>query len=315
MPDPTRQSVSATEASVLLGASPYSTRWMLYRRFAHGEEVANKEHNRMDWGKRMQPLLLVAAAEDLRFEVIPNTDVDGVAEVYVRNGNLGCTRDATIICPDRGPGALETKACFDYQVWMKDWGGGKRPPRHAEIQLQVQMLVGDGDESFKWGVIGAWCGGEMSYFERKPIPALWELLRKEAAQFLDDVKRGNEPAPIGTPVELPLLAEVFPFQEGATADYRESVDGVPIAEIVRLWAWHSGERLGHERAEKESKAKIAAVMKGAELLLLPQGINVKAKQVKRKGYTVKESSYLTYDPYVPDEISTRPEVMDADLAI
>jgi hypothetical protein len=39
MPDRERLTVSATEASALFDASPYVTRWMLYRRFALGEEV------------------------------------------------------------------------------------------------------------------------------------------------------------------------------------------------------------------------------------------------------------------------------------
>jgi hypothetical protein len=205
MPDPTRQTISATEAPALFNASPYVTRWMLHRRFAHGDEIHSPEHNRMDWGKRLQPLLLAAAAEDLRLEVKPNA-----SDVYVRNARLGCTRDAEIICPDRGPGALETKCVFDSGVWMREWAGGKTPPRHHEIQLQVQMYVGDGERPFQWGVLAAWIGGEMHYFEREPILELWDEIDKEARQFFADVQAGTEPDPFGAPIESALLAKVFP---------------------------------------------------------------------------------------------------------
>ena len=103
------------------------------------------------------------AAEDLKLEVRPNAD-----DTYHRRGLLGCTRDATIICPDRGPGALETKCIFDYRTWMADWGGGAFVPKPHEIQLQQQLLVGDGDDGFAaegspydWGVIAAWVAGAM----------------------------------------------------------------------------------------------------------------------------------------------------------
>src|SRR5215469_3216944 len=150
MPDPTKQTLSATQTPALFGVSPYLTRWMLLRHFIHGDPIDSPAHNRMNWGKKLQPLVLEQAAAELRLEVRPNA-----GDVYVRRGLLGCTRDAEIFCPDRGPGALETKCVFDYATWMEDWNAGKDPPRHVEIQLQQQMAVGDGDVSYKWGVIAA----------------------------------------------------------------------------------------------------------------------------------------------------------------
>src|SRR5882724_10027041 len=178
MPDPTKATISATEASGLFNVSPYVTRWMLWQSFAKGVDIDATEDSRMSWGKKLQPLIIQQAADDLKFEVVPNAD-----DTYHRRGLLGCTRDATIICPDRGPGALETKCVFDYRTWMADWAGGKSPPRTHEIQVQQQMLVGDpsGDEAnnfgmYKWGVIAAWVAGEVHYFERKPIYDLWDRL-------------------------------------------------------------------------------------------------------------------------------------------
>jgi hypothetical protein len=148
--------ISATEAPALFNVSPYVTRWMLYKKFADGVDIDGAEDARMSWGKKLQPLIVAQAAEELRLEVRSNAE-----DVYHRRGLLGCTRDAEIICPDRGRGALETKCVFDYGVWMRDWAGGKMVPRTHEIQLQQQMLVGDAEHGevgehgpqYDWGVI------------------------------------------------------------------------------------------------------------------------------------------------------------------
>jgi hypothetical protein len=156
----------------------------------------------------MEPLLLEQAAADLRLEVKTNRQPDG-SQIYLRRGLLGCSRDADIYDPQRGPGALETKCCFDYKILMQEWDGGKTPPRQHEIQLQQQMYVGDGEKPFEWGTIALWCGGDMTYFHRKPMPDLWAKFEQEPKEFFADVRAGREPEPFGSPIEVPLLKQMF----------------------------------------------------------------------------------------------------------
>jgi len=296
MPDPTRATLSATQTPALFGASPYLTRWMLLRHFIHGDPIDGPEHNRMDWGKRMQPLLLAQAAEDLHLEVRPNAD-----NTYVRRGLLGCTRDAEIICPDRGPGSLETKCVFSYDVWMQAWNSGKSLPKQNEIQLQQQMMVGDGKQAHGWGVIAVWLCGEMKYFERKPIPELWEAIELEAEKFFGDVEAKREGEPFGDPVEAPLLAKVFPLKVGTLVDFRTHPQARELAEQVRLMDYHASERKAHAKGEDGIKAKIKAMMGDAEEAAFLYGIKVRAKQVSRASYTVKPTTFTTLDAYVPDD--------------
>src|SRR5712691_5672649 len=206
MPDPNKTTISATESPALLGASPHLTRWMLWQKFANGIEPKREESSRMEWGKAMQPLIIKRVAQERKLEVFPN------GETYVRRGLLGCTRDATIISPDHGPGALEIKCVFDYEQWGRKWKGGAEVPREIEIQLQQQMYVGTGgtqksDGSFKWGLIVVWVCADLYYFERVPIDALWGRLEDESEQFFESVKRKDEPDPFGAAVELPLLMQ------------------------------------------------------------------------------------------------------------
>jgi len=273
MPDPLKQSVSATESPGLFNVSPYVTRWMLYKAFADGMDLSINEDARMSWGKKLQPLIIEQAAEELHLEVHPNAD-----DSYVRRGLLGCTRDATIICPDRGPGALETKCVFDYRTWMQDWNGGKQPPRMHEIQLQQQMFVGDGETPYQWGVIAAWVAGEVHYFERKPIKDLWQKLYAGAERFFRDVKEKNEPEPFGSPVELPWLAQMFPTIKGNTVDLTADPQGEFYAEVARAYKAAREQQSAGERMCEPLRAKVLAFAKDADEVLLPGAISVRLVQ-------------------------------------
>lgn len=305
MPDPTKQTLSATQTPALFGASPYLTRWMLLRHFIHGDPIDSPEHNRMDWGKRMQPLLLAQAAEDLHVEVHPNA-----GDTYVRRGLLGCTRDADIYCPDRGHGVLETKVVFDYAVWMRDWNGGKAPPKHVEIQTQQQMMVGDGDggETYTWGVIGVWVCGEMKYFERKPLDELWHAINDEALKFFDDVRLRREGEPFGEAVEHPLLNRVFIPTVGSVVDLTEHPKAAEFASKAQLLNYHREQRAAHDKSEKALKALFKATLGNAEEAVLLHGIKVRQKQINKVAYSVKASSYSQLDVDIPESPSAAPPV-------
>jgi hypothetical protein len=277
MPDPKKQTISATEMSGLLGVSPYVTKWMLFQRFANGVEAPSPDHNRLDWGTKMEPPLLEQAAADLHLEVSTNRQADG-SQIYMRRGLLGCSRDADIYDPQRGPGALETKCCFDYKILMQEWDGGKTPPRMHEIQLQQQMYVGDGEKPYEWGVIALWCGGDMTYFQRKPMPDLWEKFEQEAKQFFDDVIAGREPDPFGSPVEMPLLKQLFTRQTGEIISAVEKLgetEATKLAQRVADADYQRVVRLAAEKVEEKVKAELLGLLKEADEIELPQGIRVK----------------------------------------
>ena len=151
MPDPTKKTISATESPALFNrVSPYVTLWMLWQKFARGMDLDSPADARMTWGKKLQPLIIDQAAEDLKFEVIPNAD-----DSYHRRGLLGCTRDATIICPDRGPGRARNQVRVRLPHLHGGLGGRQgraqalRNPAHSQ-----QMAVGDGEKALRMGRFG-----------------------------------------------------------------------------------------------------------------------------------------------------------------
>jgi len=312
MPDPTLQTISATESPALFNVSPYVTKWMLFQKFCYGMDIEKEADNRMEWGKLFQAPLLRKAADDLKLEVIPNE-----TDIYVRGAGpysqLGCTRDATIISPGEGPGALEIKMVFDYATWKREWDNG--PPRHIEIQTQQQMAVGADGKPFNWGIIGVFNCGEMTYFRREPVPRLWDALRDESQSFFADVLRKKEPEPFGSPVELPLLSEIYPTVKRMVRNFAEIMgekELIDWSEKLRMCEWHSKERLGHERAEKKLKAEILGLMQDAAEGLFAHGIKANVNQVERAGYTVKPTTYKTLSLYVPDNLPEGYEIGDLD---
>lgn len=294
MPDPTKKTISATEMAGLLGVSPYLTKWMLYQKFAKGIEPANPAHNRMDWGLKLEPLILEQAAEDLHLEVRTNRQPDG-SQIYMRRGLLGCSRDADIYDPQAGPGACEAKACFDYRTLMQEWDGGKTPPRHVEIQLQVQLYVGDGVTPYGWGTVPLWCGAEMTYFHRKPMPDLWAKFEEEAKAFFDDVAAGREPEPFGSPVEMPLLKQIFDKPSGEiikAIDIMSELEATRLAQRVVDADYQRVQRLAAEKVEENCKAELLAILKDADEIELPQGIRV-TRQVQTRNNKAKLASITT----------------------
>jgi hypothetical protein len=255
---------------------------------------------RMEWGNKLQPLILDQVAKEQKLEVIPN-DRDN----YIRRGLLGCTRDATIICPDRGPGALEIKCVFDYTQWATKWDGGKNIPREYEIQLQQQMMIGDGDElederlSYEWGIIAVWVCADLYYFERKPIHDLWDRLDLEASSFMCQVNGTIDPPdPFGHPIEIPWLSQLLPVQKSTTLDLSREYHHVKTSELVSMYKHLKDTESGSKSAAEPLRAKMLALAGTYSNVLLPCGVNYKITQ---SGNSKRINVYIPENPLPPPE--------------
>jgi hypothetical protein len=277
---------------------------MLYQKFANGADLEKEGATRMDWGTKMQPIILDQVAQERGLEVVPNHG-------YVRRGLLGCTRDATIIAPGVGPGALEIKCVFDYKVWATKWGGGAFVPREIEIQLQQQMYVGTAESepfpgvAYNWGLIVVWVCADLYYFERKPLPEFWTDLERRAIRFFSDVKSKREPDPFGASVEMPLLARLFQTEPDKVLDLSADPDHVATSEKVSLYADLKSLAAGHAAAAEKSRVELLALAKDAERVLLPCGVSYRVKKAG-KGRTI--------DPYIPEVPLTPPTPSEPLLA-
>ena len=291
MPNPIKKTISATESPALFNASPYVTRWMLWQKFANGIDIEKVSTSRMDWGKKIQPLIIEQVAEERKLEIIPNTDT------YVRRGLLGCTRDGTIIDPQRGPGALEIKCVFDYNVWATKWKGGQQVQREVEIQLQQQMLVGDGSDrvgwsgSYQWGLICVWVCADLYYFERSPVTDLWSKLETEATKFFISVETRIEPDPFGVILELPFITKMFPTVPDKIIDLSNDPDHVKTTNDLSMYAHLKSESSGAAVGAEDLRVKLLVIARDAEQVRLPCGASYRVRK-SGKGKTIV--------PYIPD---------------
>lgn len=304
MPDPEKRTVSASEASALVSCNPYLTYWMLYHKFRGNYSPPEESDDpRMNWGKKLQPLITEQVAIERKLEVIPNG-----SDVYYRRARLGATRDATIIDPQRGPGALEIKCVFDYNVWMTKWSGGKFVPKNYEVQLQTQMFVGDGEEQnphpYEWGLIAVWVCADLYYFERKPIDDLWRTLDEKSYEFFRRVADGAEPDPFGAPVETPLMNRLFVPVKEKVLDLSNDVAHISTATEVRDYKKFEDDWRFNEAAAGELKAKLMALARDNETVLLPHGINYR---IRRSG---KGRVIVPYIPEVLKPAPAAPEIPD-----
>lgn len=293
MPDPERKSVSASQIAALWNASPWATRWMLWQQFANGVVMEEPESSRMKWGKLIEPLVIGEVMQQWQLEVTHN-----LGNTYYRRGLVGATRDATIIAPGKGEGAVEVKCVFDYPTWMNDWQGGRTVPRHVELQLQTQMYVGDGKRPFQWGLIAVWvcAGAELHYYEREPIIKLWTQIELESKRFFASVEGGEEPDPYGAEVELPWLTSLYQTAEGETLDLSDKYEHVKTAEDLRTYEIFKDQRASSERVTKEYRAKFLALAKSAREVILPCGFRYRVQ---------KSGGGKTVVPFIP-EVPTAP---------
>lgn len=300
MPDPTGKTISSSELPAILGCSPWSTRWLVAQRFL-GQELPDRSSNFMDWGVQLQPLILAQAGRDLAIEVDAN-----VEDAYIQRGMFGYTADGWSHKPDVGRGVIECKCVFNFRSWMSKeddgWDGGKKLPRYVEIQTQEQMMVGDGEKPFEWGIVAAWHDAELHYFNLTPNLDAWAAFSVAGVAFLDDIAAGNPGEPFGDPSELPMIQRLFAPQPGKVLDLRNDPRGNAVAHQVTQFEWHKREQRGHEKGVEAAKGALLALILDNEELLLPFGITVKSKRVQRKGFTVQPTEYNRLTARVPDEL-------------
>ena len=299
MPDPDDKTISSSELPAILGCSPWSTRWIVAQRFL-GNRLPDRSSNFMDWGVEMQPLILKNTARELAIEIDANDDL------YIRRGMFGYTADGWSNKPDVGRGVIEAKAIFNFQNWMSKgddgWDGGKKMPKYVEIQTQVQMMCGDGERPFQWGLVAAWHDAELHYFNLTPNLEAWAAFERVGAAFLDDVLAGNPGDPFGDPSEMPLIQQLFKTVPGSILDLRNDPRGNSIAHQVTQFEYHRREHAIHEKGLKACRNALLAMIKDNEQMVLPFSITVKARRVHRKGYQVEPTDYTILTAGVPDDL-------------
>jgi predicted phage-related endonuclease len=246
MPDPAKQSISASQAAALFDRHPYYTKWMLWQHFRRGLSIEAEAEERIAWGRLLQDDILTAVAIEYRLDVVPNH-----GDEYIRDGLLGATIDAHMIAPEKGEIVVEAKN-IDWLRWRDTWSETAAAP-HVEIQLQTQMRV----RKAQHGLIAALVGGnDLRFYERERNSDLWELLEQETRLFFESLKTDREPDPLGSPLELPMLARLYP--ETVPTKTLQDLEDEDLAETIRQFNWARNQESFAKKFKEQMQAKLLA---------------------------------------------------------
>lgn len=186
-----KKNINSTEVAALLGMSNYKTKLRLWMEKAGKIESDFEETAPTVWGKRLQTAIGQGISEDNGWQCF---DLQGY---YLEDleSRLGASMDFRVICPEKGPGLLETKSTgfFDEEAgWFKD-----RAPMDYEFQIQSQVNLAIADkQAIGWGCIGALEGRKTTrLYHRAPDTALFDMIREEVNKFWHSVKIDEAPAP------------------------------------------------------------------------------------------------------------------------
>lgn len=261
--------VGAAEVATLFDASPYQTRFQLWHQKRGSIAVDDLSDNeRVLWGSALEPVIVAEACR--RYGYQPEA-----TPAHLDNGNgLGGHPDRFVICPERGPGILETKT-VDWLV-CKKWGD--EPP--LNYLLQTQSYIGLSRRT--WGEVVVLVGGnELRRFPYDFRPAIYAEIESRVAEFWRTVRDNVEP-PVDYARDHDALIEAIGLPDGSLVDLRQSDDAAEIA--AEFLAAKQAGKEAEVRAEI-AKCKLIEKIGAAETALL-DGFRISANQTKGSAGTL-----------------------------
>lgn len=306
MPDISKQTVSASQMPALFNRSPYATRFMLHHHFVGDFDMEVAEDERMSAGKRLEPVILKWAADELRCEVLPHDQAQ-----YLRAPSIpvGCTPDGYVFDPQRGLGFIECKN-IDWFRWKDTWDE-RSAADHVELQMQTQLMVPHPEHGApKWGCIAALVGGnDLKLYERQPIAEVHAGIAEETVRFLADVKAKNEPGVLGAAIEIPALVAVYPKADPEKVLREEDFnlhEGVRVARLIEAYEFAKDRESFSKKESEDLKAKLLAVAGDAAAIMIHgRYLNITKSQIAGRTQTVK--------PYTMTRMTASIQNLAADL--
>lgn len=216
--------VGASEVAALFGQSPWLTHFELWHRkngtiatpdFNGTKDDGRPENERVDWGIRLEPVIVGAACARYGYE---RADTP----LRLDNGKgMGGHPDQIAICPKRGRGVLEVKTAD----WLVAKGWGDEPPLHYLLQSQAyQGLAG-----VEWGDVIVLVGGnELRRYQYEFRPIIYADMQARVAEFWASVRTGKPPKPDYTR-DGETIAELNGLGDGGTIDLRTWNRGTELA--------------------------------------------------------------------------------------
>ncbi len=269
-----RTGIGASEIAIPLGVNRWGSEIRLYAEKIGEIEPDDKESERMEWGRRLEPVIITAFAERTGLQITP-------CGLLIRSKEhpwAGATLDAVLKPQPNEPDIpVEVKNSSSYNA--EEWSEG--PPDHYMAQIQHQMLV----TGAPFAYIVCLLGGNKMVWAKVDRDETWiNRIIYHGERFWKLVVDRTPPAPDGSEDSRKALARLYPVDTG---------------EAIELSAEHLGVALGLaslkvQKKEIESRImeienQIKAALGNATLGVLPDGSSFSWKLIPKKGYTVEAS--------------------------
>ena len=282
-----RKCLGASDAAKVLGLSKYGGPYDVWASKVHGYSVEQTEP--MIFGLEVEPAIASMYARKTG-RIVTNPG-DTLITYAPGKPWLGATLDRVTVgsetypAPDwvSGEAALELKSVGRRDLSPEKWEN-EGPPHEYWVQLQIQMYCIGAD----WGSLaGLFPGYQLAIkdYERDDN-FLADAIPKLEKFWKEHVETGIAPEPEDNHRLLDVVKKTF--------RPNPSKEVVLNEEAARLWdGIKSARKLvsEHSKCAKKMEAKLRILMEDANLGTLPDGTVIQLVEVKRKGYTVKDSSY------------------------
>ncbi|MCK4609464.1 MAG: YqaJ viral recombinase family protein [Gammaproteobacteria bacterium] len=179
--------LTSTEISALFNLSPYSTEYELWHRKKTQEIVTIEQHERMQWGNRLEAAIAEGVGEDQSWEVEPFKEF-----IYNEHLKIGSSFDYRITKPFKA--ILEIKN-VDSLVFRNSWDedeGELESAPHIEIQAQHQMLISGIDRLFIAALVG---GNTIHLIERERDAEIHGAIIEKSMKFWESIEANKPPKP------------------------------------------------------------------------------------------------------------------------
>jgi predicted phage-related endonuclease len=298
-----QRGIGGSDAPTILGVNPYEQPFELFAR-KMGLLEPRPASPPMQWGKRLEPVIVDWYREETRRRVIRGDQVRGAkgppighaTEIEYRDAErilLRSTRhsfmigtpDAFVFDPDRGWGVLEIKTSRSPDAW-KD-----RPSPYAMAQLHHYLEL----TGLEWGAFAVlFAGQDAGHTDVKRDPELCESILDAERSFWKRLETNDPPEPDDSESTLRTLREIYQRGDGETIELDDRAAS-PIATYLEMRELEKIGREGKRKAETLLRALLGSASEG----ITPDGAVVKRVDVapaKIEAYTRASSSYLRIKP-------------------
>lgn len=269
-----RQSgIGASDAAVVLGESPYSSKIALYaekRGLVPIDEGIEEEWHK--WGHILEAPIAAEFARQTGFTI----EDPGEYTIYRHPHNywMFCTPDRLFTDADGRRGVLQIKTGQAY--FAKDWDSG--PPLHVEIQVQHELEVLGLDYGYIAALIG---GNDFRMFEVQRNQSFINAMVREEHAFWQAVIEEDAPEPDATTSSSRALALLHPKDDGSEIELDKATE-----HWVHTWINSKAELEQLKFVISLAENRIRAAIGAATFGRCPDGVRVSLKHQTVKPVTI-----------------------------